>query len=179
MRLRGESHFLKEVEQRGTILELLSAEHPKAVNSFTGASERFRSGLGSQRRRMMNVCTLRCRAYFETGMNSRAAWAALDHLMKQAMFSCETQLDRWSVLDFFCSNFLSVSELPFGPREGRFSVCSERSTSLAPCHLCGRANGILILKNVFDNANFAVVWSYRAGESSIICAPNCSPSRNF
>ena len=39
MRLRGESHFLKEVEQRGTILELLSAEHPKAVNSFTGASE--------------------------------------------------------------------------------------------------------------------------------------------
>ena len=39
MRFRGESHFLKEVEQRGTILELLSAEHPKAVNSFTDASE--------------------------------------------------------------------------------------------------------------------------------------------
>ena len=46
---------------------------------------------------MMNVC-----------MNSRAAWAALDHLMKQAMFNCETQLDRWSVLDFFCANFLSL-----------------------------------------------------------------------
>ena len=38
MRLRGESHFLKEVK-RGTILELLSAEHPKAVNSLTGVSE--------------------------------------------------------------------------------------------------------------------------------------------
>ena len=41
-------------------------------------------------------------------MNSRAAWAALDHLMKQAMFNCETQLDRWSVLNFFCAKFLSL-----------------------------------------------------------------------
>ena len=62
--------------------------------------------------------------------------------MKQAMFSCETQLDRWSVLDFFSANFLSFSELPFGPREGRFSICSERSTSSARCHLCGKTLSI-------------------------------------
>ena len=155
MRLRGESHFLKEVK-RGTILELLSAEHPRAVNSFqvpvTHCSKlAISKGLGSERRRMMNVCTLQCRAYIEAGMSRRAAWGA---------------------------HFLFFYELPFGPREGRFSICSERSTSSAPCHLCGRANGVPILKNVFDNANFAVVWRYRAGESSIICAPNCSPSRN-
>ena len=71
---------------------------------------------------MMNVCTLRCRAYFEAGMNSRAAWAALDRLMKQAMFSCETQLDRWSVLDFFCAIFLSFSELLFGLGSSAFNV---------------------------------------------------------
>ena len=70
----------------------------------------------------MNVCTLRCRVYFQAGMNSRAAWAALDHLMKQAMFNCETQLDRWSVLDFFCANFLSFYELPFGLGSCAFNV---------------------------------------------------------
>ena len=44
------------------------------------------------------------------------------------------------------------------------AICSERSTSSACCHLCGK----LILQNVSDNANFAVVRRYRAGESSII-----------
>ena len=48
----------------------------------------------------------RYRAYFEAGMIGMAACAALDHVTKQAMFSCQTQLDRWSVLDFFCAKLL-------------------------------------------------------------------------
>ena len=55
-------------------------------------------------------------------MNSSAAWTALDHIMKQAMFSCETQLDPLSVLDFFCAIFLSFSELPFGLGSSAFNV---------------------------------------------------------
>ena len=37
---------------------------------------------------------------------------------------------------------LSFSELPFDPREGRFSICSERSTSSARCHFCGKTLSI-------------------------------------
>ena len=107
-------------------LELLSAEHPKVVNSFTGASEAlleagdYEVDSEGERRRMLVVYTLRYRAYFEAGMIGMAACAALDHVTKQAMFSCETQLDRWSVLEFFCAKLLSFSELPF--RLGSFAL---------------------------------------------------------
>ena len=47
-------------------------------------------------------------------MISRAACAALDHVAKEAMFSCDTDLDRWSVLGFFCAKLLSFSEPTFG-----------------------------------------------------------------
>ena len=42
-----------------------------------------------------------------------AACAALDHVAKKAMFSRDTELDRWSLFGFFYAKFLSFSELPF------------------------------------------------------------------
>ena len=42
-------------------------------------------------------------------MIGMAACAALDNVTKQAMFSCETHLDRWSVLGFFCAKLLSLN----------------------------------------------------------------------
>ena len=65
-------------------LELLSAEHPKVVNSFTGASEAlleagdYEVDSEGERRRMLVVYTLRYRAYFEAGMIGMAACAALE-----------------------------------------------------------------------------------------------------
>ena len=38
-----------------------------------------------------------------------AACAALDHVAKQAMFCCDTELERWSVFSFFCAKLLIVS----------------------------------------------------------------------
>ena len=40
--------------------------------------------------------------------------AALDHVAKQAMFSCDTELDRWSALGFCCVKLLSLSAFQFG-----------------------------------------------------------------
>ena len=74
-----------------------------------------------ERRRMLDVYTLRYRD-FEAGMIGMAACAALDNVTKQAMFSCETQLNRWSVLDFFCAKVLSFSKLPFGLGSFAFNV---------------------------------------------------------
>jgi len=70
--------------------------------------------LDGERRRMLEVCTLRYHAYFETGMISRSACAALDHVAKEAMFSCDAELQRWSVLGFLCTKLLTFSELSFG-----------------------------------------------------------------
>jgi hypothetical protein len=81
--------------------------------------------LEGERRRMLDVCTLRYHAYFEAGMISRAACAALDHVAKEAMFSCDTELDRWSVLGFFCAKLLSFSELPFGLGSLALNVSAE------------------------------------------------------
>ena len=58
-------------------------------------------------------------------MISRAACAALNHVAKEAMFSCDTELDRWSVLGFFCAKLLSFSELPFGLGSLAFNVSAE------------------------------------------------------
>ena len=58
-------------------------------------------------------------------MISRGACAALEHMAKQAMFSCDTELDRWSVLGFFCAKLLSFSELPFGLGSLAFNVSAE------------------------------------------------------
>ena len=41
------------------------------------------------------------------------------------MFSCDTELDRWSVLGFFCTKLLSFSELPFGLGSLAFNVSVE------------------------------------------------------
>ena len=58
-------------------------------------------------------------------MTSRAACAALDHVAKEAMFSCDNELDRWSVLGFFCAKPLSFSELLFGLGSLAFNVSAE------------------------------------------------------
>ena len=108
-------------------LELLSAEHPKVVNSFTGASEAlleagdYEVDSEGERRRMLDVYTLRYRD-FEAGMIGMAACAALDNVTKQAMFSCETQLNRFSVLDLLCAKVLPFSKLPFGLGSFAFNV---------------------------------------------------------
>ena len=47
-------------------------------------------------------------------MMGRAACAALDHVATQAMFSCDSQVDRWSVLGFFCAKLLSFSNCGSG-----------------------------------------------------------------
>ena len=78
-------------DKRSAFLELLSAEHPKAVKQV--------------HRCQWTMPVLR-RA-------SSAACAALDHVANKAMFNCDTELLRWSVFGFFCAKFLSFSELPF------------------------------------------------------------------
>ena len=112
---------------------MLSAEHPNAVK-FTGASEalleagNYEVVSEGERRRMLDVCTLRCHDYFEVGMISRASYAALDHVAKQAMFSCDTELDRWSVLGFLWAKLLSFSQFLFELESLAFSIRSkERS----------------------------------------------------
>ena len=104
MGLQGESHFLKEVDLEG------------------------------ERRRMLDDCTLRYHVYFEADMISRAACAALDHEVKQAMFSCDTELNRWRVLGFFCPKLLSLSELQFKLKLLAFNVSAE-----IDCMLFGRS----------------------------------------
>jgi NhaP-type Na+/H+ or K+/H+ antiporter len=81
--------------------------------------------LDGERRRMLDICTLRYHAYFEAGMISRSACAALDHVGKEAMFSCDTELDRWSVLGLFCAKLLSFSELPLGLGSLALNVSAE------------------------------------------------------
>ena len=51
--------------------------------------------------------------------------------------------------------------------------------SATRCHLCWRVNGMLIIRNVFQDAFFAVARRYRAGDFSTVSAPNCSPSRKL
>ena len=81
--------------------------------------------LEGERRRMLDVCVLRYHAYFEAGMISRSACSALDHVAKEAMYSCDTELDRWSVLGYFCAKLLSFSELPFGLGSLALNVSAE------------------------------------------------------
>ena len=45
---------------------------------------------------MLDVCTLRYRGYFEAGQISMSACLALDHVTKNAMFRCGTEIQRWS-----------------------------------------------------------------------------------
>ena len=70
--------------------------------------------LDGERRRMLDVCTLRYRGYFEAGQISMSACLALDHVTKNAMFRCGTEIQRWSVLGRLCAKLLSFSELPYG-----------------------------------------------------------------
>ena len=45
---------------------------------------------------------------------------------RKRSFSCDTELDRWSVLGFFCAKlFFSFSELPFELRSLAFNVSAE------------------------------------------------------
>ena len=116
---------------------MLSAEHPNAVNSFTSVSVaqleagNYEVESEGERWSMLVVCTLRCRAYFEAGMISRASCAALDHVAKQAMFSCDTELDRWSVLGFLRAKLLSFSQFLFGLGSLSFSIRSEERSGNA------------------------------------------------
>ena len=108
---------------------MLSAEHPNAVNSFTGASEalleagNYEVDSEGERRRMF--------AYFEADMISRAFCAALDHVAKQGMFSCDTELDRRSVLGFFWAKLLSFSQFLFELESLAFSIRSEERSGNA------------------------------------------------
>merc|ERR1712064_197182 len=64
--------------------------------------------LDGERRRMLDVCTLRYRGYFEAGQISMSACLALDHVTKNAMFRCGTEIQRWSVLGRLCPELLSA-----------------------------------------------------------------------
>ena len=57
-------------------------------------------------RRMLDVCTLRYRSYWEAGQISLSACFALDHATKNAMFRCGTEIQRWSVLGRLCAKLL-------------------------------------------------------------------------
>jgi hypothetical protein len=70
--------------------------------------------LQGERRRMLVVCTKRYHSFFEEGMISRTACAVLDHVAKEAMFSCDVELHRWSTLGFLTGHLLSCSRVPFG-----------------------------------------------------------------
>ena len=70
---------------------------------------------------MLDVCTLRYRGYFEAGQISMSACLALDHVTKNAMFRCGTEIQRWS-------GGGDISMI------GQFGVgCSSRTWGKYPC----------------------------------------------
>eukprot|EP00931_Biecheleriopsis_adriatica_P007107 TRINITY_DN108421_c0_g1_i1.p1 TRINITY_DN108421_c0_g1~~TRINITY_DN108421_c0_g1_i1.p1 ORF type:complete len:715 (-),score=130.41 TRINITY_DN108421_c0_g1_i1:20-1843(-) len=70
--------------------------------------------LEGERRRVLEICTKRYRAYFEAGMISRPACAALDHVTKDAAFACGTQLQQWGALGRLCAGLLHCSRCSLG-----------------------------------------------------------------
>merc|ERR1711920_734987 len=70
--------------------------------------------------RALEVCTRQYQAFFESGKISRAACTALDHVTKDAAFSCMLELQRWSTLGRLCASLLRFSEFPLGV--GAFSL---------------------------------------------------------
>ena len=91
---------------------LLSAEQPEVVNSLTGASEALlEDGVTRWTQKVSEGTSW---MFFEARMMGRAACAALDHVATQAMFSCDSQVHRWSVLDFFCAKLLSLTPVRTG-----------------------------------------------------------------
>merc|ERR1719499_2953392 len=74
----------------------------------------YKVDLDGERRRVLEVCARRYRALFEAGLISTPACAALDHVAKEAAFSCDAELQRWSDLGRLCDRLLRFSEFPFG-----------------------------------------------------------------
>jgi len=70
--------------------------------------------LDGERRRVLQVCIRRYRAYFEAGMISNSACMALDHVTKDAALQSGSELQRWTALSSLCGKLLRMSEFPLG-----------------------------------------------------------------
>ena len=81
----------------------------------------------------------------------------------------ETCLMRFAGTSFCSPSTLLVKRVP---------VSVKSPVPRLRCRFGWRANVILVLRNVFEDAIFAAVRRCRASEFSIVCAPDCSRSQD-
>jgi NhaP-type Na+/H+ or K+/H+ antiporter len=70
--------------------------------------------LEGERGRMLDACTKQYRDYFDEGKLSMSACWVLNHVSKNFTFRCNAEIERWSVLNRYCTKFLSWSDVGFG-----------------------------------------------------------------